>query len=383
MVITDKTAAAEYAVVGTRPIRHDGLDKVTGRAVYGADIKLTGLVYGAVVRSPHAHARIRRVDTSKAQALPGVLAVMTAADMPLAESEMVDLGEQDVNFKFASNRVMASDKVNYKGHPVAAAAAVDHNTALEAAKLVTVEYEVLKHVRNVREAMAPDAPVILEDLVGDHLGQKVRGTNVAKHVQIEFGDPESAFSSASTVIEHEYELATVHQGYIEPHTGTAYWNRENRLTVWTSTQGAFGVRRQLAGVLKMPESRIKVIPLEIGGGFGGKINVYLEPLAAILSRKCGRPVKFMMDRKTVFEASGPAAAGLVRIRMGVDDHARITAATADIRYEAGAYPGSPIGAAVKCVFAAYKIPNTRIDAFDVVVNKPKTAAYRAPGAPIA
>ena len=371
----------EYRVIGTRPIRHDGYDKVTGRAVYGADVKMPGLVWGDVLRSPHAHAIVKSIDTSEAEAMPGVLAVATNADMPQLEDGMVDLGEGTVNFKWASDNILASDKVLYAGHVVAGVAALDRNTAQEAVNRIKVEYEVLPSATNVDDALADDAPVILPDLEGNDLGDKVSDTNMAAHNRHEFGDPEKGFEESSLVVEQEFKLQMVHQGYIEPHNATAFWDEDDRIRVWTSTQGAFPVRTQTAGLLNIDESRVRVTPLEIGGGFGGKIPVYLEPIAAILSRKSGRPVKMIMERKNVFEGSGPAPGGKVRVKLGVNDDGKIVAGTTDIYLEAGAYPGAAVGAAEQCVFACYDIPNTRIDSYDVVVNKPKSAAYRAPGSP--
>ena len=371
----------EYRVIGTRPIRHDGYDKVTGRAIYGADVKMPGLVWGDVLRSPHAHALVKSVDTSEAEAMPGVLAVATSADMPQLEGGVVDLGEGTVNFKWASDNILASDKVVYAGHVVAGIAALDRNTAQEAVNRIKVEYEVLPSATNVDAALAEDGPVILPDLEGNDLGEKVSNTNMAAHNRHEFGDPEKGFEESSLVVEQEFKLQMVHQGYIEPHNATAFWDEDDRIRVWTSTQGAFPVRKQTAGLLNIDESRVKVTPLEIGGGFGGKIPVYLEPIAAILSRKSGRPVKMIMERKNVFEGSGPAPGGKVRVKLGVNDDGKIIAGTTDIYFEAGAYPGSAIGAAEQCVFACYDIPNTRIDSYDVLVNKPKSAAYRAPGSP--
>ena len=379
MVITHEPKQ-HFKVVGTRPIRHDGLDKVTGRAIYGADIKLPGMVFGAVLRSPHAHARITKLDTSRAENMPGVVAVMTAADMPMAKDKLVDLGEGAVNFMYASDQLMARKTVKFKGHPVAAVAATDMNGAQEAVAAIEVEYELLRPVRDVDEAMAPGAEIILEDLEGDNLGEKVTNTNMASHFRHEFGDVEAGFDAATTIVEHKYKLATVHQGYIEPQNGTAIWDTENRIRIWTSTQGAFTARTQLAGILQIDASRIKVTPMEIGGGFGGKIPIYLEPLAAVLSKKAGaRPVRMLMDRPAVFDATGPTPGGWVKIKMGVDAGGKITAAEADIRFEAGAFPGSPVSAAAMCVFSCYKNDNTRIDGYDIIVNKPKSAAYRAPG----
>ncbi len=373
---------SDYKVIGTRPIRHDGLDKVTGRAVYGADIKLPGMLSAVVVRSPHAHARIKSIDTSAAEAIDGVYAVMTGADIPKHEDKTVDLGEGSANFKWAADNIMADEKALYRGHPVAAVAAVDRYIGEIAAEAIKVEYEVLPNATNVTDALASDAPIILEDLVGDDLGDEVRNTNMATHFRHEFGDVDGGFAKADHVIEREYSMQMVHQGYIEPHNATAIWDQEDRIKIWTSTQGAFPVRTQTAGILNMSESRIKVTPLEIGGGFGGKIPIYLEPICAVLSKKSGgRPVKGIMERKSVFEGSGPAPGGVLSVKLGATNDGKLVTATSDIKLEAGAYPGAAVGPAAMCVFACYDIPNTRIDGWDVVVNKPKSAAYRAPGSP--
>ncbi len=371
----------DYKVVGTRPIRHDGYDKVTGRAIYGGDMKLPGLIWGVLVRSPHAHANIKSINTSAAEASEGVMAIVTGADMPEAPSKLVDLGEGNVNFKWASNKLMAGDKVLYHGHPVAAIAAVDRHHAEEAARKVVVEYEVLPSVTNVTDAMSDDAPVILPDLVGDDLGEEITNTNIAEHMRHEFGDVEAAFAAAAHTIEREYNMEMVHQGYIEPHNATAVWDEEDRIKIWTSTQGSFNARTQVAGILQIDVSRVKVTPLEIGGGFGGKIPIYLEPVAALLAKKSGRPVKMVMERSAVFETTGPTPGGRMVIKLGADANGKLIAATADIWFEAGAYPGALIGPAAMCIYAPYEIANTRIDGWDVVVNKPKTAPYRAPGSP--
>ena len=375
------TADPQYTVLGTRPIRHDGLDKVLGRAVYGADIKMAGLVHGAMLRSPHAHARIKRIDTSEAVAMPGVLAVVTGTDMPIAEAKLVDLGEEVINMRFNSERLMAHGTALFKGQAVAAVAAVDLNTAQEACKVIEVEYEPLPAVFTVEEALADGAPILHPDLVGNHMGEKVKSTNLAEILRHEKGDVDQAFKDAKVVVEREFTTSRAHQGYIEPQNATAFWGQDGRLTVWTSTQGSFPARGALASVLRIPQSDIKVVPLEIGGGFGGKIGIYLEPIAAVLSKKSGRPVKMVMDRKSVFEATGPGPGGTITIKMGADAEGNITAAEADIRYAAGAYPGASISAAAVCVFACYHIPHQRITGYDVVVNQTKSAAYRAPGSP--
>ena len=374
-------ATAAYKVIGTRPVRPDGADKVTGRAIYGADMRLTGMLHGKVLRSPHAHARIRSIDTSKAKALPGVKAVVTAHDMPKAEDRMANLGEMSVNVKHLSNNAMAYDKVLYRGHAVAAVAAVNVHVAEEALNLIEVDYEVLPAAIDVLDAMKDAAPILHEDQKTMELGQQTdKVSNVVSHFRHKLGDPASGFEEADVVIEREFDTATVHQGYIEPHNATAMWNEEGHLSIWTSTQGAFVVQRQVAEVLGISVSQVSVTPCEIGGGFGGKISVYLEPVAAVLSRETGRPVKIIMSRIEEFEGTGPTPASHIKVKMGATKDGRIVAAEADLMYEAGAFPGSPVAAGAMCIFSPYAIPNMSVDGYDVVVNKPKTAAYRAPGA---
>lgn len=371
----------DYKVIGTRPIRHDGVDKVTGRAIYGADFQITGLLHGRVLRSPHAHARIISIDTNRAEAFPGVKGVITANDLPAAEDKVADLGEGAVNLKYLCDNILASDKALYKGHAVAAVAATNPHIAEEACQLIDVEYEVLTPVLEVRQAMESDAPILHEHLKTSSLGETSDDpSNVASHLQHKKGDIEKGFAEADIVIEREFVTGTVHQGYIEPHNATAHYNQDGHLTVWCSTQGAFTVREQLAEILQYPISKIKVVPLEIGGGFGGKINVYVKPVAAVLAKKTGRPVKVLMNRADVFEGTGPTPASFITVKMGATKGGKITAAQTSLSFEAGAYPGSPVGAGAMCIFAPYNIDNVLIDGYDVVVNKPKSAPYRAPGA---
>ncbi|MEK6239308.1 MAG: xanthine dehydrogenase family protein molybdopterin-binding subunit [Planctomycetales bacterium] len=373
-------AKREYRVLGTRPIRHDGADKVTGRALYGADVRPAGMIHGKILRSPHAHAVIKSIDVSEAGKTPGVLAVMTGADLPVLQSRVEELGEGAVDLAFLAQNVMARDKVLYVGHAVAAVAAASPHEAEEALKKIKVEYEVLPPVMDVLDAMKDDAPLLHEDVFTDAMGSSsAKPSNVAKHVLLELGDVEAAFAEADEVIEREFRTATVHQGYIEPHTATATWNHDGRVTVWTSTQGAFACRKQVAEVLRIPVSSVTVVPMEIGGGFGGKINVYLQPVAALLSRKSGRPVQITMSRSEVFQATGPTPGSFIRMKLGATKDGRLVAGEAWMVYDAGAFPGGMIGPGVMCVFSCYDLPNARVNGFDVVANKPKTSAYRAPG----
>lgn len=378
----DYTSGGKYRVIGTRPIRHDGVDKVTGQAIYGADVRLPGMLYGKVLRSPHAHARILRIDTRRAEELPGVRAVVTADDLVATVDRVARLGETSVNIREVAGNSLASGKVLYQGHAVAAVAAISPHVAEEALALIEVSYEVLPAVVEVRAAMAADAPLLDEKRTTRELGQPTdRHSNVASHHQHRMGDPERGFAQADLVVEREFSTATVHQGYIEPHNTTVWWKADGSITVWVSTQGPFDIRGQVADVLQIPVSRIRVIPCEIGGGFGGKFPAYMEPAAAVLSHKTGHPVKMVMTRAEVFQASGPAPGSYIRVRLGATKDGRIVAAEAYLAYEAGAFPGSAVGAAAACIFAPYDLENVVIDAYDVVVNKPKSSAYRAPGAP--
>ena len=376
------TADGKYRVIGTRPIRHDGVDKVTGAAMYGGDVRLPGLLYGKVLRSPHPHARILSIDTSRALAVDGVRAVATADDLVETVDKLSNIGETTVNVREIAKNSLASDKVLYVGHAVAAVCATDPHIAEEALDLIDVEYEVLEPVVDVRKAMEDGAPLLDEERTTRALGEDTgKKSNIASHNQHAMGDLDAGFAEADVIVEREFETATIHQGYIEPHNTTVWWKKDGTVTVWVSTQGPFEIRSQVAEVLNVPVSKVKVMPCEIGGGFGGKFPTYMEPAAAIMSHKTGHPVKMIMSRTEVFLATGPAPGSYMKVKMGARNDGTITAAHAYMAYEAGAYPGSAVGAGASCILAPYNIANVTIDAYDVVVNKPKSSAYRAPGAP--
>ncbi|MEE8422370.1 MAG: xanthine dehydrogenase family protein molybdopterin-binding subunit [Dehalococcoidia bacterium] len=377
--------APERRVIGTRPVRPDGVDKVTGRAIFGADVRQQGTLYGRVLRSPHAHAVIKSIDASKALALDGVYAVVTAADLPEAGDRVVPTIRGPMPLQWRLDHLIASSKALFRGHAIAALCATDPHLAEDAIDLIEVEYELLPPVMSGADAEAPDAPILLDDGRAESvpgLFEPIDGrpTNIARNIEMTRGDIDAGFEQADIVIEREFETAAAHQGYIEPHAATAFWNHDGRLTIWTSTQGAFGARQQLNEVLQVPLSDIKVIPTEIGGGFGGKNSIYLEPLAALLSKQAGRPVQMVMSRADVFEASGPASATRSRAKIGVTRDGTIVAADIHLAYESGAYPGAPVAGGARCALTPYDIPNLRVQGYDVVVNKPKVGAYRAPGA---
>ena len=370
--------------VGKRPVRPDGVDKVTGRAKFGADLHLPGMLIGAVLRSPHAHARINAIDTSKAAALPGVKAVVTRDDFPDMPSEAAAVGEMMINYRDMVRNVMAHEKALYDGHAVAAVAATSASIAKQALKLIDVDYEPLPHVLDVVEAMRPDAPLLHPDMYTSGVEPAPdKPSNVANRVYVGLGDVEAGFAQADIVLEREFKTEPVHQGYIEPHACVASVAEDGQTELWCSTQGHFVVRSLCAKMLGIEVSKIRVTASEIGGGFGGKTIVYLEPLAMALSGKACQPVKMVMSRAEVFRATGPTSGATVWVKIGVTKDGRITAAEAVLKYLAGAFPGSPVQPGAMCAFAPYDLENVKVVGYDVVVNRPKVAAYRAPGAPIA
>lgn len=366
--------------VGTRPIRPDGLEKVTGRANYGSDLHLPGMLHGCILRSPHAHARILSIDLKPALAIEGVLAAITGKDLPKASEKPVMNGAYPLYVRDLARNVLADEKALYDGHAVAAVAATTPEIAKRAVEAIRVEYEVLPHVIEVMDAIAPNAPLLHEQQIPMGM-ESEKPSNIAARNAFNLGDVDAAFAEADVVVEQEFDTKIVHQGYIEPHACVATAGEDDDVTIWCSTQGGFAVLTLTSHVLQLDSSRIKVITSEIGGGFGGKTTVYLEPVAALLSRKAGRPVKLLMDRTDVFRATGPAPASHVRVKIGAKRDGTITAADASLYYGAGAFKGSAVNAGAITMFSSYEILSQRIEAYDIVTNTPKSAAYRAPGAP--
>ena len=371
-------------VVGTSPVRPDGVPKVTGLARYGADFTLPGMLWAKILRSPHAHARIRSINTAKAQALPGVKAVMTAADLPDQKFEYVGPERVAINYWHMTRNVMAREKVLFEGHPVAAVAATSNAIAEAALRLIEVDYEVLPHVIDVDEAMRPDAPLLFEDMITRGVEPvPAKPSNISKKVEFRIGDTAAGFAAADEIVEMSFKTAAVHQGYIEPQSCLARFDADGQAELWSSSQGHFFVRNYTARLLGMKTGDLRVQPAEIGGGFGGKTVVYVEPVAVALSRKTGHPIKIMMSREDVFKATGPTSGASMTIRIGVMRDGRVVAADGLFKYQAGAFPGSPVMNGCMCAFAPYAIPNVHTLGCDVVCNRPKATAYRAPGSPIA
>lgn len=368
--------------VGTRPVRPDGVDKVTGKALYGPDFKAPGMLWGAILRSPHAHARIVSIDTRKAESLSGVKAIATGRDFPTLESLVMHVGEGASDIVDVSHNCLALDKVLYEGHAVVAVAATTPEIAREALGLIAIEYEVLSFVLGVEEALAPDAPILNERCFTKGVEPRPdKPSNAALRVEAGSGDVDAALAASAAVVEARYTMEPVHQGYIEPHACVASWNGDGQAQIWCSSQGHFAVRSLTAAVLAIPHSDIRVTPLEIGGGFGGKTTIYLEPVAMILSRKAGRPVRLAMTREEVFRASGPAPGAVIDVRLGASADGTLLAADVEFKYHSGAFAANDAGAGVASAIGHYRIGASRVVGIEVLCNRPAAKAYRAPGAP--
>ena len=364
----------DLKIVGTNPIKHDGLDKVTGRARFGADVSLPGMLHGRVLRSPHAHAVIRSIDASEAEALPGVKAVITRDDFP-------DIPPGSPAGDMSRN-AMAREKALYDGHPVAAVAATTEAIAKRAVKLIAVDYEVLPHVIDPVEAMMPDAPILHDYLRTRGLDEESDApTNVVERMVSRMGDVEKGFAEADVVVEREFDTRPMHQGYIEPQGCIADYSDDGQVYLWCCTQAPFVYRDRLSAILKIDAARINVQQSELGGGFGGKTGFYAEPLAVLLSRKASRPVRIVMTRNEVFRGTGPVAGTSYAIRMGVTKDGRITAATGRLVFQTGAFTGSMYFNAPNAMFTRYDLENVRIESFEVVSNRPKVNSFRAPCVP--
>jgi xanthine dehydrogenase molybdenum-binding subunit len=375
------TRSQPFRIIGRKTPKVDAVDKVTGRAQFGADVPLPRLLVGKVLRSPYAHARIRRIDSSQAEGLPGVHAVITGNDLPtVTPGTPRRHGSATVQESYLSQEVLARDRALFHGHAVAAVAAASSDIAEAALELIQVEYEPLPYVLDAVEAMRPGAMPLHDDLFTQTAGGKATTpSNIAEHLQMGRGDVERGFDEAHVVVEHTFRTQTVHQGYIEPDSETAWVREDGSVTVWANTQTTFTQRHELAVILDLPMHKVRVVPTEVGGAFGGKETIRVSALCVALSRKAGLPVRVTLSREEVLRATGPGSATVSTIKVGARSDGTITAIQARLVYDAGAFPGAPLRSAIRRVFSHYRTPNLKIDAFDVVTNKPHVAAYRAPG----
>src|SRR6516165_2296613 len=364
-LLTDPRSA--YRVVGTSPAHHDFVDKVKGSLHYAADWQLPGMLHGRVVRSPVPSARITGLDVTAARALPGVIAVLTAADVP--SNQVVELASGGLAELQVSMPVLAADRVRYMGEPVAVVAAVTPQIAHEAAELVAVDYEELPGVFDVTAARADGAPLVHE--VG----------NTLVSWQIHCGDVAGALAAADVVVEGEYRTQHVEHAYLEPEAGVG-WLENGVLTLRVSTQ-VIEHAAMIAHILGLPQSKVRVIAAYMGGGFGGKEDMTVEPYLALLVWHTRRPVRMIWDRQESLVASTKRHPFIMRYRTGADRDGTITAQQVEILGDAGAYPNlSPrvLFAAAACACGPYRVPNASITSTAIFTNNVPASAFRGFGA---
>ncbi|HEY7436411.1 MAG TPA: xanthine dehydrogenase family protein molybdopterin-binding subunit [Methylomirabilota bacterium] len=371
--------------VGVSIPRPDGPEKVTGRVQYVADIQPKGLLHAKLLRSPHAHAKIVSIDTSAARALPGVRAVITAKDIPHLKKKAPT----------RAHAVLAIDRAVFMGQPVAAVAADELAIAEEALDLIKVEYQVLPASIDPLKSMQPGAPPVAdagtEADTSEALAHSAvaiakseapaKAVNISQQARLTRGDPAKGFAESDHVLEKTYRVPMVHQGYLEAHAVLAEWDRNGLLTLWASTQGSFNTRSEVADVLGIPENRIRVIPVECGGGFGGKIRALCEPITAVLAQVTRRPVRYVMTRREELEAGMPAPQVIIKLKTGVKRDGTLMALDAETVIDSGAFSGAVLAVSAVFLGSMYKWPSFDIRGFEVLTHKPSVAAYRAPVAP--
>jgi CO/xanthine dehydrogenase Mo-binding subunit len=372
--------------IGLRIPRADAPEKVAGKTQYVADLQLPGMLQARLLRSPHAHARIKRIDTSKAKALKGVRAILTAADIP----------ELEPGAKTRGHAIMAIDRAVFAGQPVAAVAADELAIADEALDLIEVEYEVLPAAVDPIKSMRPDAPRVADEGTEADTSEALAHSgiaptesetsnsspNVAQTTKLGRGDVAAEMAKADFILEKTYHVPMVHQGYIEAHGAVADYDRATgRVKVWATTQGSFNTRSEIADVLHLPESSITVIPLECGGGFGAKIRALVEPITVLLSKATGRPVKYIMTRREELEAGMPAPSVTIKLKTGVKRDGTPLALEGETVIEAGAYSGAMLTMSGVFLASVYQWPTFQVTGYEVLTHKPSIAAYRAPMAP--
>ncbi|MBM2827153.1 MAG: aldehyde oxidase and xanthine dehydrogenase molybdopterin binding protein [Dehalococcoidia bacterium] len=376
---------ATQNAVGTRVPRIEGFAKVTGGLQYAYDIYLPGMLYAKVLRSPYAHARIIKIDATKAKAYPGVIAVITAKDIPNFPREATGRGLA----------ILAYDEALFYGQPIAAVVATAVDIAEEALSLLEVEYQELPVVVDPVEAMKDDSPPTRRPVEMDsaeeqeHMTMAVTGEvkepqqnpNIAQHLVFERGDIEKGFAEADVVIEKTFRTSWVHQGYIETHNAVVNYDPNGQFTVYGSNRGQFPLRTSLSHILGVSETKIRVMPLEPGGAFGSKTTPLAEGLCAVLAREVRRPVKLVMSRSEDLKASVPAPQAIITLKTGAKKDGSLTAIRATLIYDAGAFPGGPVLAGCNLIGGYYRWPNLHIDGYAVVTNKASVGALRAPGVP--
>ncbi len=362
-----------FAAVGQAIPRREGAAKVSGQARYAVDVTLPGMVWGKALRSPHPHARILRVDVSRARALPGVVAAITAADV----------SPRLVGRHLKDQPVLARDRVRFVGERVAAVAAVDPDTAEAALDLIDVEYEPLPAVDDPLAAMERGAP-LLHPAFATYEGRGEVGDqpNVQSYLRYAKGDVAVGFATADVVLEQRFTTPAIHQGHLEPHSCLVSVEPDGTIVLWTSTQAPYIIRRRLADYLELPEERVRVLPTPVGGGFGAKVMLMDEPLAYYLSLQAGRPVKMVMASTEELQASNPRHASVLDARLGATRDGRLVAFALRAVYDGGAYAGFkpvPVLPGLGDAAACYAIPHVSIEGYCVYTNAAPSGYMRGPG----
>ncbi len=373
------------SVIGQSLRRVDGEEKVTGRAKFAGDVELRGTLYARVLLSPHAHARIRRIAKEATRAVPGVVAVLTADDLPFGDPAPSS----------RARCLLARGEVRYAGEPVAVVVAEMEAAAHDGLERLaaSTEYDLLPALADPAAAASPDAPLVQPELSGKsseallHAALKTEDegaqapSNVASRVRFSRGDIQRGFAAAAAVVSRRFRTSIVHQAYIEPHATVAEYDPYGRrLTVWTATQGLFYARETIAAVLGLPESSVRVMPMTVGGGFGAKI-VLLEPLAGALAMTLGRPVQLALTRMDEFRTGTPAPQSILDVKLGARRDGTLTALQARLLFDAGAFPGAPVSIAALLLGGAYRVDHLDVQGQEVLTHKAPVGAYRAPGAP--
>jgi len=355
----------EYTVVGKRVPLKDASEKVSGRALFTGDMTLPGMLHAKILRSPYAHARVLRVDTSQAEKLPGVKAVLSKNNAPRVKVP--------VSFDVPSDKVAFDEKVCYVGDEVAAVAAISEEIAEKALKLIKVDYEELPAVFDPEESIKPGAPLIHDD----------KERNIAGSIEVSSGDVEAGFREADYIFEKVFLTSSQRHAAMETHCAIASFDSASKLTVWTSTQIPFLVQGLLAEYLDIPMSRVRVIKPYLGGGFGSKLDMLVEHICALLSRMTEHPVKLVLTREEEFSATVSRHAFTIRLKVGVKKDGTLTAIEAHIISNEGAYlyKTGPLGVAAKTLAATYKCPNTKFEGHRVYTNIMSAGAYRGYGNP--
>ncbi len=372
----DEIKQSDLSHVGTSPEREDDSAKLTGSAMYVSDMSLPGMLYAQVKKSPHARAKIKRIDVSKAEAMEGVRAVITGEEL-----------DYRLGLYVVDKRILAKGEVRHFGEAVAAVAADTPEIAHAAVDAIVVEYEVLPPILHHMDAIKPDAPLVHPDLGSyDYMAAAFSpqpGTNVANITKMRKGDVEKGFEASEWIVEREYSCPSVQHVPMETHVAIVQWSREDRVTIWTSAQSPFTVRNLFCHAFGLPHNYVRVHIPYVGGGFGGKAGIGVEPLAAVLSRKAGgRPVKFQATREEEFSLLPCRSALTYRIKTGVSSDGKIQAQKMTLYWDSGAYADYAVNVTRASGYSAsgpYEIPNAWVDSYTIYTNKPYGTAYRGFG----